>query len=554
MSLDGRRVWLATRGGERARFYQPELIEALRAAGASFVEVVSVEGIFRSAAIDLGARAGEWLESAAARILRGLRIDRMLGREVPAGAAGDAAGAEAVTEDASAGPDLVLLDDPRLAQALFLATELRDSDPLVVGLIGDFRIDTRWRGSKIDALVVPHEELGHVFHSVNARVVVAGPPVATALAADSSPAESKAQLGLGAESSMVLVATEHMDADTLDRVVFQLTLLDHKPTVAFHYGQSEERAQLLRSAATDYGLQAQIFGDVANPALYYSAADAIVAPSDDPELIDLLTTWRPVVIVGPDRGAARASFLADHGAALRVDDVVELGTQIDSLLASGAGESFVTHAKALVSRQGTEQVVEALANLWAERETIKPAPEPEPEPEPSEGGPLVKPSAPPPFETIGVTREAAKSRPADLTPITAAEAKNQMAALIIREREAERALKEAVANRDRWLGRLELAKEYQDESLIDVASERLRLASAQVARMNGQIETIRRSKQKLKARVGRPKAPPAPGKAGVSARNERDIDQSSQIEARFRSMEIERDLDRLRRKLDDDDF
>jgi hypothetical protein len=351
---------------------------------------------------------------------------------------------------------------------------------------------------------------------------------------------------------VVVVAAARMRVDLIEKTVFQLTLVEPLPVVLFHHGGDRDRAELLRDVAADYGLPANMFGAATDVGRFYAAADLILAGADDPELLELLTAGPPVVALGPERGAARTLFLHDHNALTHVEEVAQAGTQIEALLRAGGGPSAQ-----LARPDGTRQVVEALAELYGERKTVPAEPEPEPEP-PAPAEPGRPPSETPPaptvvgggaFESIGVSSDAARRRPS-LPRLTAAQAKDQMAALIIKEREAERALTEAVRARDRWLDRLALAKDGGDDELAAVAERRLYEARATVDRRNAEIETIRRSKEKLKARVAGSKKPRVAEAGSASQRDHSTSESASAIEARFRRMEIERDMARLRRKID----
>lgn len=554
MNLEGTRIWLVSRGGERARRYLDDMVEALRAEGADEVDVVGFEGLLRIAAAELGSRAGELLGSAADTLLKTFRLDRFLGGRDEPGEGEKAPGDASESAEQPDLPDLIVVDEPDLVRPLRVVPALRRHPAFTVALIDDFRVDGRWRDVSIDAYVVPHATLlqPHVGRDAQAATRVAGPPVARTYLSTLERDAARADLGLADDQAVVVVAAARMRADLIEKTVFQLTLVEPLPVVLFHHAGDRDRAELLRDVAADYGLPANMFGAATDVGRFYAAADLVLAAADDPELLELLTAGPPVVALGPERGAARTLFLHDHNALTHVEEVAQAGTRIEALLRSGGGPSAQ-----LARPDGTRQVVEALVELYGERKTVPAEPEPEPEsPAPAEPGEPAKeaPLAPTvvkggAFESIGVSPEAARRRPS-LPRLTAAQAKDQMAALIIKEREAERALAEAVRARDRWLDRLTLAKDGGDDELAAVAERRLYEARATVDRRNAEIETIRRSKEKLKARVAGSKAPQVAGERSPSHRDYGASDSASAIEARFRRMEIERDMARLRRKLD----
>ena len=555
MSLEGARIWLATRGGERARFYHPALIQALEAAGAS-VEVVGLPGLLRAAASDLGSKATDLFGTAAERLARGLRVDRFLGLppDTP-----DEEPPE-VTDQGGVAAGLVIVDDPSLPLGAKAALRLRGGNPVMVGLIDDLAVDTRWRDAKVHAVIVPHEALRTAHTTADSGVIVeiAGPPAASSLAATLSPEQARQQLGIETTSKVVLVAAEEMHPDTLERTVFQLTLLDEPVEVLFHHGESVEVAQNLRRAASNYGLEAKLLGNVKALSTVFAGADVILAGASDPTVIDLLLCHRPLVLLGADRGAARALFIADMGAAVHVEDVLQLSSRLDELLRGDGLQGLVERGSQVVGGDTIENIVAALSKIYARRAEIlaEPAASPapnslEPAPTATEPAQSLKPTLLGTFESIG----AIPGTPAaeeHHTPITMAEAKDQMAALILRERDTDRALSDVVKERDRWLDRLELAREGDDQELVEVAEARLSLLRAEVSRLNADMEMIRRSKAKLKERVVRSKGQrPHTPRTEASPRIERAPAQPD-YEARFRRMELERDMNRLRRKIDQD--
>jgi hypothetical protein len=540
MSLENARIWLVTRGAERASFYQDALVEALRSRGAASVEVVGFEGVLVSAAFDLGARATDLIGSAADRIAKGLRIDRWLVRGDDVRDADDAGDEPA---PADSGADLIVVDDPSLIGKLGVLPSFRRGSPLLIGLLDDFKIDPRWRASTVHALIVPHEDLKspHVSPEAAEWSDVAGPPVASTYTTETGTAEARSKVGLPTDATALLVFAERMDAETLDRLVFQLSLVEAEVTYLFHYGDSVERAELLRDAAANYGLQANMFGDVPDPEIFAASADFLLVAADDPGLFEYVLSKRSIVAVGAEQGSTRTAFLRDRAALIWVEDVLQLGARLETILETGSG--IDPTAAGPVSALGTADVADAVVRLWKAREKVRYGPKSAPDAPKA----LVKRGR---FEAIGAPSPGveATGQPA----ISLAEAKDQIAALIVKERRSDRGLSEAVRERDKWLGRLDLAAQGGDSELESEAQERLERARSDVARLNSEIETIRRAKAKLvrRARGSSAGAAPATPSADGASASARVAD--SDHEARFRRMEIDRDLARLRAKLDEE--
>ncbi|MBN1946482.1 MAG: hypothetical protein JW797_12475 [Bradymonadales bacterium] len=551
MSLQGARVWLVTRGSGRAGYYQADLLDALQKAGAASVDVLDFGALFRSAAVELGSRATDWVETTAGRLLKSLSVRRLFGHQQEP--APPPEGESTQDQEGQEVPDLIVVDDPTLFLPLRMLPAYRQQTALTVALVDDFQADSRWRKSSPHAFILPHETFRALNVPADSLVPVrlAGPPLATGFVSSTSLAQARALLQIELGSPVVLVSAEGCDLGLLEKIIFQLTLVDGPPVVLFDYGSNEQVAQLLRSVAASYNLQARMFSSISDRGLTYAVADLVVTGADDPQILDILLSERPLLLVGPERGASRVPFLVDQGVVLWCEDVLELSTRLESSLPPRKPAFSVERVRQLIGVQGTAQVVEALVDLYSQREVIlqqtRPPEPPRPEsPAPADAKtPAVQPIQ---FETIGAPPSDA-STPATYPPITAVEAKDQMAALILKEREAERSLSLAVRERDRWLDRLEMAREAQDVELVRAGEQRLTLAREQVDRLDAQLETIRRSKEKLKQRVSRPSGAPLPGTGGSGPAEPRESATTTSMEERFRKMEVERDLARLRQRL-----
>lgn len=544
MTLEGSRIWLATQGGERAHYYQMALVAGLKALGATSVEVIGVQGMLKSTASDLGTRATDLLESAAGRLARGLKVDRFLSL------------GSSDEEQGNAGVDLLILDSPALSSMAKASLRVAGSTPFTIGLIDDFTVNTRWRDVAVDLLIVPNEHLvsAHLHPTSGPASTVAGPPVSDQWVTDGDRASAKTTLGVEAGATVVLVSAAGMRADNLERAVFQLTLLEKMANVLFYHDDDDEVAQTVRRAAANYGLKANILGNVDQLETVFAAADILLCDASDPSVLELTLTGRPVVAVGSERGAARTLFLADHSVVTHVEDVLQLSSRLDPLLGSATLEGLEERVKALLSPNGTKNVLDAIVDGYTRREEIKaekptrPASAPEPTEKPAVA--LPDKTLLGAFESVGAPAPAAENE--ILAPISMAEAKSQMAALIVRERDAERALTEIVKSRDKWMDRAELAKEDGDQDLIQIAQSRANSARTEVGRLNAEIEVIRRSKGKLKARVARSKKKPAPARGNLLPKTPIRPPEKDDVEARFRKMELDREMRRLRRKIEDD--
>ena len=169
------------------------------------------------------------------------------------------------------------------------------------------------------------------------------------------------------------------------------------------------------------------------------------------------------------------------------------------------------------------------------------------------GGEAPEPGPAPP------ARPDARASAPTASPLSAAQAKDELAALIMVERDLERKLTQAQRDQEQWYQRLELARQWNETELAVEAERRLHAHQNDAARFEEELERIRAQKDKLKSRVRasrggggggprppRPEGPPSPVGPPSGSR--------PAPESRFRSMEVERDLsslkERLRRELE----
>src|SRR5690606_22267911 len=100
-----------------------------------------------------------------------------------------------------------------------------------------------------------------------------------------------------------------------------------------------------------------------------------------------------------------------------------------------------------------------------------------------------------PFESIGETSTSATHEPS-YAGISKAEAKDQLAALILSERDVEKRLAEAEKQQARWRGRLEMAREWKEDDLAAEAESILRGYLDEFEKLQTERAAITRQKDK----------------------------------------------------------
>ncbi|MBH24905.1 MAG: hypothetical protein CMH57_10715, partial [Myxococcales bacterium] len=344
-------------------------------------------------------------------------------------------------------------------------------------------------------------------------------------------------------------------------------------------------------------------GQVPNLQDFIAVADLVVAPPTSARVVPTLALDRPLLLVGgASEVANQTDFLLDQGCAWHTADILRLGADLEVALGPERLAGLAEAAGRVGRVTGSVEVADALALILERRAELQgrvdgDSGDDEPD-SPRTSGPFEligsrggRPSAAPaaptgPFEAIGgggdggggftlppiggggggeapepgpapPARPDARASAPTASPLSAAQAKDELAALIMVERDLERKLTQAQRDQEQWYQRLELARQWNETELAVEAERRLHAHQNDAARFEEELERIRAQKDKLKSRVRasrggggprppRPEGPPSP--VGPPSRSR------PAPESRFRSMEVERDLsslkERLRRELE----
>jgi UDP-N-acetylglucosamine:LPS N-acetylglucosamine transferase len=472
------------------------------------------------------------------RLLRGLRV-AVKGR----GSDEDLVGAVR-----RAKPDAVVVTDARYVRALSLLETFTGSETLLLGVMADYNLSSTWAKSACHGFVVVREEArdelmrGGVSEE---RILIAGPPVQSAFCVDLDRSAIRGELGFGQEA-VVLVRGECLEPAHLEKVVFQATLLEQNARFVFHHNSDALVASTLREAADRYGLKAVMFGRVNDLERFVAASDLVLTAPGDPLLVEMLALNRPLSLLGKVGSVgAQVEFLVRHGSASHVEDPIRLGSELDRLILPDVLTSSSSASEELSAIDGDKSVADALRRILADRtEWLKPDTRPTSDddlPIGSEGA-----SGANPFETIGDEprhpggEQTGGTQESSVAPMSRAQAKEELAALILEERGLERKLQENEKQQTRWRGRLDLARQWNEADLESEAQSTLRIHLKEGERLRAEFESIGRQKKRLKSSVRPADASQAP--EGDSAPRE--------LENRFRSMEVNRDLDSLKDRME----
>lgn len=485
----------------------------------------------------VGSGIRDALSGGAERVLRGIRVV-MRGRNQDEDLVGAVKRAK---------PDVLAVTTPRHLRALGLLESVSGIESLQVGIFPDYDFDAAWDEAPVQAFIVPHASFQDRLVGngvVRERVLVAGPAVQDAFSSELDRDAVRAELGL--KSTVVLCRAETLDPHALEKLVFQATLVSGDTQFIFHHNSDQTVATALRRAASQYGLKAAMFGKVNDLERYVLAADVVVASPTDPYIPEILAVDRPLMLVGSGSGDPQVDFLTSVGAARHVSDVLRLSTELDRMLESAALADLTAAATELSPPNGSEQVAEAILTALDNRVQWRAAPAVAPSDVPKDAPADDTPSGGA-FEVIGDSGPAKQKDEPNFTGISRAEAKDQLAALIMMERSVEKKIADVQKQQERWRSRLEMAREWGESDLATEAESTLRGFLDESDRLETERRSILRQKNKLKeAALG--------GSSNVGGA---DVggEKAADMEKRFRQMEVNSDLDdlkdRIRRELGD---
>lgn len=530
LRLDGVNLWLVTDGTAEALGWQDPFLDRLKGFGASTV-VLGVSGM-------LGLTARGLIGQGAERLARTLRFSRRGEPDVGA------------FETIEAGrPDIILADHPAVLRTLEVIRDASRSKSIHVALIGSYAPMDEWVGARADAFVGPDEGVLQGLRSSehsDAAIVVAGPPVPRGFAKPLDRGTSRTTLGL--ESGLVvLIDVDGMEPQAIERTVFQ-TRSAHQATLLFHYGSDGGAADALRQAASRHGVRAHMFGHVDDLELYAAAADVVVLGPGNRMAGAYLAIDRPVIALDP---ALASVAPARSGAMVVLSDDVQLGSLLMQLQAEGAPETWSQAAEQALPDDPSAQAAAAVAQIWASRTKLRVAAL---QPVPTASAPASPRGR---LEPIGVNAPVVPVS----TPLSRAEAKTQLAGLIVEERQIEAEVVSAAADRDTWYSRLALAEERNELDLVDFATRQAQELTRRITELNERASGIRLQKEDVRRRAlagvvpsdGAGARQPGSSAGPQAGAPPASAPRTETYEERFRRMERDSQLDRLRSRAFDGD-
>jgi hypothetical protein len=283
------------------------IVLAVTSAGASPGAVVPVLAAIEAAgmrlrAIDVGGAGGGGgaLTDRVRRALLGESAERRLKKELDANP-----------------PDVAIAFDPHAAMSLTVARDQVPSPSPVVGVVGELEPAREWAQTDCDRLLAIDQEAAVALADAGVepdRILVVGAFGERAFADAGMEDRASVRTRFSLLGMVVAIEVAGLGAEITGQIALQLSLWANadKATFLFDAAGDPEAAGVLRKQVPILGLRAKLFGSTSDAAVYYRAAEVIVARP------------RPLAI-------ARAALVGARLIAL-VDDSVPGGAKIAAAL------------------------------------------------------------------------------------------------------------------------------------------------------------------------------------------------------------------------------
>ncbi len=438
-----------------------------------------------------------------------------------------------------------------------------------IGLLPHTELNQTWTPTQLDAIVTPHVSFRAYLESVHwtsDRIFEGG--WLSLVKASASKADLLKKFGLSSDQgpNLLILASRFNEAE-LQTVMLQLSTLRSPYQAFFYYGDAVHTAEMLRSLACRFGVNARMFGKTDAIADYFAIADLAVSPSADPDFSKLEPLAIPTIIVSEQAPEALAQFLAHNGAALIVRHPYELATQLAAYIDQAQlGESMRNAAQAIADLASVPKCADAIEKALAAKAALAPK---SPASLADNAG----------FETIGtqtVTQPTTVNAispsivptPATLQPIAPVpqpqttlqptliqtptsykEAHREYTQLLLIEKDLDRSLDAASSEVRKWEERLDLARQNNNEKLINEAMLRLKSAQATEMSLFTQKDDISRRKAALKKSAQQLRNGITPTASTSIIDDDFDTPEDDSLEKEFKALQRQQQIQNLKNKM-----
>lgn len=434
-------------------------------------------------------------------------------------------------------PDLIVVASALAQSALagMPARVMRDTATLA--LIGDYVVSRNWTRHQADLYVTSHPDLRESLAEQGVpmdRSVALG----VMLPAGFGPVDRKAlreayRVSLP-EQRMALIFAGGLGEDELEKLLFQLSLVK-SPTTYYVATEGDKRVvQFVREKAPNYSVKAKMYHKTEKLGELIAASDVVIGRLGPLRMAETLARGVPVFSLAPPEKARRdaAAFVAAEGAGRVIENLYTLAAELDGLLGDEQRMTrFRDAARALGNPDASEAIVKQVVQAAAEKDRLVTQRK------------LAQPSRPiddDDFEEVGEFSSEGfypKNWSQD-------ERARHLAQAIRYEKIIQRRLDDQQAQLKRWQERQLLAERLNRHDLVHQARLRVEAHRRSLDHLEGELKTANDTRQRI--RDGQVvNSPFARGPLTWERQQEEDLEKI------FGALEVDRDLEKLKRKLDD---
>ncbi len=238
-------------------------------------------------------------------------------------------------------PDAAVVFDPHAALALTVVRDSAQNPAPVVAVVGELEPAAAWAQTDADRFAAVDELAAVALADAGVegeRVLVVGAigerAFADAAAQDRGALRQRFKLGGG---KLALVEVAGLGAEQTGQLALQLSLLDGSDQITFLFDAAGDvdAAAVLRRQVPALGLRAKLFGATPEAALYWRAADAVLA-RPRPEVVSrvLLLGGKLVALIDDSvpGGAKAAAALEARQRAIPAKGLLLLASALESAL------------------------------------------------------------------------------------------------------------------------------------------------------------------------------------------------------------------------------
>ncbi|MGB0589072.1 MAG: hypothetical protein ACPGU1_05275 [Myxococcota bacterium] len=429
--------------------------------------------------------------------------------------------------------DAVLVTDAHIAQHLFPLAAAKWPKALRIGLEGDFHVSAAWARADMDLLITPHPTLGAELPAIRdgrARLYAGGPVV---------PLEGPTRR-LGDDIPNVVMSVSRLDPSEVDPLLFQLSLTDsERYHLLFLPSGRPSVDDLVRDRAAGYGLSGKRPRAGCDPEPWIRGAELLIGrPSPAESAAAAVASVPQVLFTTQGELSGGDAFLVQHGLALHAATALTVAVQVEQALPDGDGRAALIDA---LERFETDGATGAAGCVLRGLRDGRTAPTP----------PMTSISAvDDELEDIGQV-----AAPQRQSPLDERSRRAYLKEIILQQRDLKRQLDRARSGVDTWSHRRRLAQSAGDSRLEQEAKMRVEGIQKVMNRLVAQERAAQALREKFASGRSLSASDRSTAAQLMSSEATATINRLSRAAERgaFERLEIEDALDKLKRRMGEDD-